>query len=176
MSVPATINDGTVTMYLEPPDLGLTWPEAERFGLANLRRLTDHVEYLDHDDIRIAFVTGTPFAASRALVLDTVLRDSLHLDHHPPHGLLAAVPARDLLLLHVIKDLSVIPALGLLINLAARSHTHDPGPLSPEVHLVTPTTPTPEASPDPSHPFTWHPATTTSPDNTPLRLSPTSNP
>ncbi|WP_329483999.1 hypothetical protein OG555_17710 [Kribbella sp. NBC_01484] len=172
MSVPATINDGTVTMYLEPPDLGLTWPEAERFGLANLRRLTDHVEYLDHDDIRIAFVTGTPFAASRALVLDTVLRDSLHLDHHPPHGLLAAVPARDLLLLHVIKDLSVIPALGLLLNLAARSHTHDPGPLSPEVHLVTPTTPSPEASPDPRHPFTWHPATTSSPDSTPLRLSP----
>ena len=64
MSVPATINDGTVTMYLEPPDLGLTWPEAERLGLANLRRLTDHVEYLDHDDIRIAFITGTPFAAS----------------------------------------------------------------------------------------------------------------
>ena len=175
LSVPSAVNDGVVTMYLDPPDLGLTWAEAERFGLTNLRRLTDHVEYVDHDDIRIALVTGTAFAASRALVLDTVVRESLHLDH-PSHGLLVALPARDLLLVHVVHDLSVIPALGLLLNLAARSHTHDPGPLSPDVHLVTPTNTTklsPEAvsGPDSSHTWTWHPATTASPGHAPLRLS-----
>lgn len=158
LSVPATAVDGVVTMYLDPTDFGLTWSDAERFGLANLRRLTDHVEYVDHDDIRIALVTGTIFAASRALVLDTVLRESLHLET-PPYGVLAALPARDLLLIHVILDLSVIPALGLMLNLASRSHTHDPGPLTPDVHLVTPT-------------FEWHPATIPSPDSTPLRLSP----
>ncbi|MEI8411864.1 MULTISPECIES: hypothetical protein [unclassified Kribbella] len=158
LSVPATAVDGVVTMYLDPTDFGLTWSDAERFGLANLRRLTDHVEYVDHDDIRIALVTGTIFAASRALVLDTVLRESLHLET-PPYGVLAALPARDLLLIHVIRDLSVIPALGLMLNLASRSHTHDPGPLTPDVHLVTPT-------------LEWHPATTLSPDTTPLRLSP----
>ena len=65
-------------------------------------------------------------------------------------------------MLHVIRDLSVIPTLGLLLNLAARSHSHDPGPLIPDVHLVT----THDGA------LTWHPATTTSPDNTPLRLSP----
>jgi hypothetical protein len=158
LSVPATAQDGVVTMYLDPSDFGLTWSDAERFGLANLRRITDHVEYVDHDDIRIALVTGTIFSASRALVLDTVLRESLHLEP-PQYGVLAAVPSRDLLLIHVIRDLSVIPALGLMLNVASRSHTHDPGPLSPDVHLVTPT-------------FDWHPATTLSTDSTPLRLSP----
>jgi hypothetical protein len=158
LSVPSTAADGIVTMYLEPADLDLTWPDAERFGLANLRRLTDDVEYVDHDDLRIAFITGTAFAASRALVLDTVLRESLHLEH-PPHGVLAALPARDTLLLHVIQDLSLIPALGLLLNVAARCHARDPGPLSPEVYLVTPD-------------FRWLPATTVLPDHAPLRLSP----
>ncbi|TDW19056.1 hypothetical protein [Kribbella kalugense] len=159
LSVPSTADDTIVTMYLEPADLGLTWSDAERFGLANLRQLTDVVEYVDHDDLRIAFISGTPFAASRALVLDTVLRESLHLEHPPPHGVLAAMPARDTLLLHVIQDLSVIPALGLLLNLAARCHARDPGPLSPDVYLVTPD-------------FHWLPATTVLPDHAPLRLSP----
>jgi len=157
LSIPATAKDRVVTMYLDPSDFGVTWSDAERFGLANLRRIPDHVKYVDHDDISIALVTGTIFAASRALVLDTVLRESLHTEI-PPYGVLAAVPARDLLLIHVIRDLSVIPALGLMLNLASRSHTRDPGPLSPDVHLVTPT-------------LTWHPATTPSPDSTPLRLS-----
>ncbi|MFG1814280.1 hypothetical protein ACGFIF_10985 [Kribbella sp. NPDC049174] len=158
LSVPATAEDGVVTMFLDPSDFGVTWSDAERFGVTNLRRIPDHVEYIDRDDIRIALVTGTIFAASRALVLDTVLRESLHTEL-PPYGVLAAVPARDLLLIHVIRDLSVIPALGQMLNLASRSHTHDPGPLSPDVHLVTPT-------------LEWHPATTPSPDSTPLRLSP----
>jgi hypothetical protein len=111
VSVPATAQDGVVTMYLDPADFGLTWSDADRFGLANLRRITDHVEYVDHDDIRIALLTGSIFTASRALVLDTVLRESLHLET-PPYGVLAALPARDLLLLYVIRDLAVIPALG----------------------------------------------------------------
>lgn len=157
LSVPSTTDDGIVTMFLEPADMGITWTDAERFGLANLRRLTDHVEHVEHEDLQIDFVTGTPFAASRALVLDTVLRESLHVDR-APHGVLAAVPARDTLMLHVIRDLSVIPALGLLLNVAARSHAHDPGPLSPEVFMVTPD-------------FRWLPATTMSPSYTPLRLS-----
>jgi hypothetical protein len=157
LSVPSTTDDGIVTMFLEPADMGLTWTDAERFGLANLRGLTDHVEHVDHEDLQVDFVTGTPFAASRALVLDTVLRESLHVEH-APYGVLAAVPARDTLILHVIRDLSVIPALGLLLNVAARCHAHDPGPLSPEVFMVTPD-------------FRWLPATTISPDYTPLRLS-----
>jgi hypothetical protein len=164
LSVPATEDNGIVAMFLNPSDLGLTWSAAEHLGLTNLRNRTDVVEYLDQGDVRIAFVTGSSFAASRALVLDTVLHESLHLDHLT-HGALVALPARDLLLIHVIKDLSVIPALGQVLNVAARSYSHDPGPLSPDVHLVTP---------DPTFPaaLTWHPATTSSPGHAPLRLSP----
>jgi hypothetical protein len=158
VSVASTEDDGVVTMYLRPTDLGLTWSEAERYGLANLRRLKDQVEFVDDDDLRFAVVTSNGYAASRALVLDTVLHDTLHLET-APYGMLAAVPARDTLLLHVIEDLTVIPALGVLLNLAARSYARDPGPLSPEIYLVTPEQ-------------TWHPATSLLPDHTPLRLSP----
>lgn len=166
VSVPATVEDGIVTMYLEPADLGLTWSEAERFGLSNLRSLTDDVSYVGSDELRVALITGTAFAASRALVLDTVLRESLQVDQ-APHGVLAALPARDLLLVHVIQDLSLIPALGLLLNLSARSHAQDPGPLNPDVFLVTPT---PGRTTIDS--MTWHPATSSSIGGTPLRLSP----
>lgn len=158
ISVPSMEADGIVTMFLEPSDLDLTWSDAERFGLANLRLLEDAVEFVDHEDLRIAFISGDGYAASRALVLDTVLRETLQVEH-APYGVLATLPTRDTLILHVIEDLSVIPALGLLLNLAARCYSRDPGPLSPDVFLVTPD-------------FTWHPATTAPTDQAPLRLSP----
>lgn len=157
VSVPAAINGGIVTMYLEPADLGLTWSAAESFGLANLRKLPAEVEHEEYDGIRIAFVTGTAFAASKALVLDTVLRDAFHVDASE-HGVLVALPARDVLMIHVIEDLAVIPALGHLLNLAARFHATSEGPLTPNVYWGTPEQ-------------TWHPATADSPNRTSLRLS-----
>ncbi|WP_405064067.1 hypothetical protein OG474_21115 [Kribbella sp. NBC_01505] len=161
LSVPATLHDTTVTMYLDPTDLGLTWSAAEALGLANLRRRTDHLELLEEDGVQLARLTGDCFTASRALVLDTVLHETLNLSELPP-AVLAAVPSRDLLLLHVVQDLSVLPALGLLLHLTDRAHSQAPGPLSPDIHLVT-FTPA-------GHP-TWHPATTTTSPTT-LALSP----
>ncbi|MFK4084243.1 hypothetical protein ACI2LF_09065 [Kribbella sp. NPDC020789] len=161
LSVPATVHDSTVTMYLDPSDLGLTWPAAEAMGLANLRRRTDQVELLEQDGVQLARITGDSFTASRALVLETVLRETLGIPVLPP-AVLVAVPARDLLLIHVVRDLSVLPALGLLLHLTARAHSQAPGPLSPDIHLVTFT---------PTGRLTWHPATTqTSPAT--LALSP----
>ncbi|MGZ0153751.1 hypothetical protein ACXJJ3_42245 (plasmid) [Kribbella sp. WER1] len=156
VSVPATINNGIVTMYLEPADLGLTWSAAESFGLANLRKLSAEVDHDDYDGVRISFVTAQGFAASKALVLDTVLRDCLHVDA-TEHGVLVALPARDVLVLHVVEDLSVIPALGRLLNLAARFHATGQGPLTPTVFWVAPDQ-------------TWHPATAAA-DWPTLRLS-----
>jgi len=150
LSVPATLHGSTVTMYLDPSDLGLTWSAAEALGLANLRRRTDHLELLEEDGVPLARLTGDSFTASRALVLDTVLHETLDLPDLPA-AVLAAVPSRDLLLIHVIRDLSVLPALGLLLHLTARAHSQAPGPLSPDIHLVTFT---------PSGHPTWHPATT----------------
>ncbi|GAA0941509.1 hypothetical protein GCM10009554_33190 [Kribbella koreensis] len=136
LSVPAMSTTGAITMYLAPElDLGLTWAEAESFGLRNLRAMTDTVSYAEHDGTYVAMISGSNFAASRALVLDTVLRESLHVEN-PPYGVLAAMPVRDLLLVHVITDLSVLQALGMMLNLAGRSHATNPGPLSPWVYLV----------------------------------------
>ncbi len=150
LSVPATLHDSTVTMFLDPSDLGLTWSAAEALGLANLRRRPDHLELLEDDGVQVARLTGDSFTASRALVLDAVLHETLELADLPA-AVLAAVPSRDLLLIHVIKDLSVLPALGLLLHLTARAHSQAPGPLSPDIHLVTFTS---------SGHATWHPATT----------------
>ncbi|MEU4395151.1 hypothetical protein [Kribbella sp. NPDC023855] len=137
LSVPSANTDGTITMYFDPAsNLGLTWAEAETHGLRNLRAMTDSVAYAEYDGTRVAMISGSSFAASRALVLDTVLRESLHVEN-PQYGVLAAMPARHLLLVHVITDLSAIPALGMMLNLTGRSHATDPGPLSPWVYLVT---------------------------------------
>ncbi|WP_344219102.1 hypothetical protein [Kribbella sancticallisti] len=154
LSVPSTDTNGTITMYFDPSDLGLTWSAAEQAGLHNLRSLTDNVEYADYDGTQVALLSGTPFTASRALVLDTVLRESLHIEN-PTHGVLAAMPVRDLLLIHVITDLRAIPALAMMLTLATRCHTTEPGPLTPQIYLATPTA--------------WHPATT---HPTAPRLSP----
>ncbi|MGZ0148886.1 hypothetical protein ACXJJ3_17560 [Kribbella sp. WER1] len=156
IAAPSTQQDDIITLFLDAADLGVSRTDADRFGLANLRRLEDDVTYLGDEGARIAFVSGTGYGASRALVLDTVLRESLEVEH-APFGVLAAVPARDNLMLHVIEDLSMIPALGLMLSLAARSYARDPGPLSPDVYLVTPE-------------LVWHPATTAPPGD--LRLRP----
>lgn len=137
LAVPATYDNGVVAMHLDPSDFSMTWPEAERAGLANLRKLPDSIAYAEHQGVRVAMLSGSAFTASRALVLDTVLRDSLQIEN-PPFGVLAAMPVRDLLLVHVIADLSVIPALGMMVNLATRFHSEQPGPLSPWVYLVSP--------------------------------------
>ncbi|MEV6411323.1 hypothetical protein [Kribbella sp. NPDC051718] len=150
LSLPAMSSTGAITMYLAPElDLGLSWAEAESYGLRNLRALTDSVSYAEYQGTQVAMIGGSSFAASRALVLDTVLRESLHVEN-PPYGVLVAMPARDLLLVHVIADLSVLPALGMMLNLAGRSYATDPGPLSPRVYLATTDG--------------WHPATRTDED------------
>jgi hypothetical protein len=149
LAVPATQENGMVAMHLDPADFGMSWPEAQRIGLANLRRLTDTVEYAEYDGVRVAVLSGSSFAASRALVLDTVLRESLHVEN-PPYGVLVALPVRHLLLVHVVRDLSVITALSMMLHLTGHAHDEEPGPLSPWVYLV-------DAQ-------GWHPATATGPD------------
>jgi hypothetical protein len=157
LAVPATRGDGVVSMHLRPEDFGLSWAEATEFGLVNLRALTDEVEYAEYGGARVAVLSGSSFTASRALVLDTVLRDSLQVEA-PEHGVLVAMPVRDLLLVHVIRDHSVVAALCLLLSATARSYAEEPGPLSPWVYLVTADG--------------WHRATEQADDGFPSRLSP----
>lgn len=157
IAVPATHADGVVSMHLHPEDFGMSRAEATSTGLANLRRLTDRLEYVEHDGARVALLSGSTFTASRALVLDTVLRESLHVES-PEHGVLVSMPVRDLLLVHVIRDDSMITALSLMLTATYRSYALEPGPLSPYVYLV-------DAD-------GWHPATDQAEDQFQLRLSP----
>jgi hypothetical protein len=68
-------------------------------------------------------------------VFDTVLRESLHVEN-PPDGCLVAMPARDMLFVHVLRDRTMLNALHLLITTATTMFSTRPGPVSPHVYYV----------------------------------------
>jgi hypothetical protein len=86
-------------------------------------------------ETEIAMLSGGMFTASRALVLDTVLRESLHVEN-PPFGCLVAMPARDMLFVHVMRDPTVIQAFMAMVRLATCFYSESPGPVSPHVYYV----------------------------------------
>jgi hypothetical protein len=135
VTVPSTYADGAAAMYFDPEQLGLSGAEATEAGLANLRALTDDVDHVRHEDAEVAAVSGSMFTASRALVLDTVLRESLHVEN-PAYGVLAAMPNRDLLLVHVIEGDSIVPAMNLMATIATQYYAENPGPVTPHVYYV----------------------------------------
>ena len=117
LTVPATYTGRAVAMHFDIDSLGVTREDATRMGLSNLRRLQDQVEHVHYNGAEITALTGSMFTASRALVLDTVLRESLQVEN-PPFGCLVAIPARDLLLVHVLRDQTVLTALDMLVTLS----------------------------------------------------------
>jgi len=135
LKVPATYVGRAVAMHFDLDTLGVSREEATRLGLANLRNIQDEVDTVSFDGAEIALVTGSMFTASRALVFDTVLRDSLQVEN-PPFGCLVAMPARDLLYVHVIRDRTMLAALHLLITTAADLFNTRPGAVSPHVYYV----------------------------------------
>ena len=84
----------------------------------------------------VTLLTGSMFTASRALVLDTVLRESLQVEN-PPLGCLVAMPARDMLLVHVLRDQTVASALDMMSKIATATFLSRPGPVSPHVYHAT---------------------------------------
>ena len=135
LCVPSTHSESAVSMHFDLGRLGMSRDDATRTGLANLRRLPDELEMLRHDGGEVAAISGTIFTASRALVLDTVLRETLRVEN-PSYGVLVAAPVRDLLLIHVLHDKSVIPAMDLMVSVATKSFAEQPGPISPHVYYV----------------------------------------
>jgi hypothetical protein len=139
LTAPATYTGRAVAMHFDIDSLGAPWSELSRIGLANLRRLEDKVELVQQpgdNGAEVAMLTGGMFTASRALVLDTVLRQSLRVEN-PPFGCLVGMPARDMLLIHVVRDHTVVSAFGMLARLASCFFADSPGPLSPHVYYVT---------------------------------------
>lgn len=136
LAVPATYVGRAVAMHFDIDSLGLSREEATGLGLANLRSLRDEVETVSFNGAQLSLLTGSMFTASRALVFDTVLRESLQVEN-PPFGCLVAMPARDLLYVHVLRDRTMLKALQLLITTAADQFSTRPGAVSPHVYYVT---------------------------------------
>ncbi|GAA3104403.1 hypothetical protein JOF29_003612 [Kribbella aluminosa] len=135
VTAPAVYAGRAVAMYFDVDRLGVSLAEATRIGLANLRRLHDEVETLRLGGAELSILTGGMFTASRALVFDTVLRDSLHVEN-PPSGCLVALPSRDKMLVHVLRDATALNALGMLAACAAEFFNTSPGAVSPHVYYV----------------------------------------
>ncbi len=135
LTVPATYTGRAVAMHFNTDRLGVSAAEAARMGVANLRRLQDDVERIEYEGAEIAAVTGSMFTASRALVLDTVLRESLQVEN-PPFGCLVAMPDRDMLLVHVLRDETVVTVLEMLARIVPTLFGSRPGPVSPHVYYV----------------------------------------
>jgi hypothetical protein len=136
LTVPATYTGRAVAMHFDINSLGVTREEATSMGLANLRRLRDKVEQVQYNRTDITLLTGSMFTASRALVLDSVLRESLQVEN-PPLGCLVAMPARDMLLVHVLRDQTVVSALDMMSKIATATFLSRPGPVSPHVYYAT---------------------------------------
>jgi hypothetical protein len=135
VTVPATYVGRAVAMHFDVDRLGLTRERATRIGLANLRRLRDEVHTVRLGGAELTMLTGGMFTASRALVFDTVLRESLRVED-PAHGCLVALPARDMLLVHVLRDQTALNALAALASRAAELFNTSPGMVSPHVYYV----------------------------------------
>ena len=136
LTVPAAYVGRGVAMHFDIESLGVPREEATRMGLANLRSLRDEIDTVRFDGAEFTLLTGSMFTASRALVFDTVLRESLQVEN-PPFGCFVAMPARDVLFVHVLRDQTMLKALQLLITTAGSMFSTRPGPVSPHVYYVT---------------------------------------
>jgi hypothetical protein len=136
LTVPATYVGRAVAMYFDIESLGVPRQEATRMGLANLRRLRDEIETVRFEGAELTLLTGSMFTASRVLVFDTVLSESLHVEN-PPYGCLVAMPARDLLFVHVLRDQTMLKALQFLVTTAVNMFNTRPGAVSPHVYYVS---------------------------------------
>lgn len=109
-------------------------------GLGNLRILPpEHRETIKTKEGGHFRVLGgdSPFTASRLLTLDRLV-DLLFTDTDMPHGVLAAIPTRSEVGVHIIRDDSAIATLIGLVTFARDRIKSSPGQLSPDVYWVGP--------------------------------------
>jgi hypothetical protein len=110
------------------------WAVLGEPAMAGLRRLPapDH-QLLEHD-VHV-LVAPDFFGASRVLLLDDVL-DAVGVGPRP-FGTLLALPDRSAMMVHVLRDATVVHALHLMARIA-RGRQETPGPLSPHVYYRSP--------------------------------------
>lgn len=106
------------------------------WGRANLRRVpTERHERIElpeggHLDVLLG---ASVYTASRGLMMP-LLAAEVAGEEAGRHGWLLSVPHRQQVLWHLVRDLSVVPALRTMAALAAAGFGDSPGPLSPHVY------------------------------------------
>lgn len=79
--------------------------------------------------VEVHLYTGdTYYAGSHALIVDAYLPSHLH------HGALVGMPKRDVLLLHVIRNIGTAEAIGSMLQAIIGMHTDGPGSLSAHLY------------------------------------------
>lgn len=111
------------------------WPieSAELFeiGRRNLRApgLLEHTAVVVQGGVEVYLYSGDPYyAASHVLFLDAYLPDDL------PHGALVGIPRRDVILLHIIRNIGVTEAIGAMLQAIIGMYADGPGSLSPNLY------------------------------------------
>ena len=102
-------------------------------GLGNLRILpVGHRELIESPEGgQFRVLSGnSSYTSSRILTLDRLV-DLLYPDADMPHGVLAAMPNRHEVGVHVIRDEATLPTLINLATFACKGTVSAPGPLSP---------------------------------------------
>jgi hypothetical protein len=123
--------------------------DVDRFGgleslreaaMGNLRILPiEHRELVEHPsggNFRVASGSSS-FVASLLLVADRLV-SQLFVDPAMPHGVLAAIPNRHEVAVHVIRDETAVESTIGLAIFASKGYSSQPGPISPHVYWVTP--------------------------------------
>ncbi|MFN4293491.1 MAG: hypothetical protein ACK4JD_05095 [Thermoflexales bacterium] len=106
-------------------------PELFEIGRRNLQRAGSlkRTAVALHPGVEIQLYSGDPYyAASHALLLDAYLPDEL------PHGALVGLPRRDVLLLHLIRNIGVAEAIRSMLQAIVGMYADGPGSLSPHLY------------------------------------------
>lgn len=112
-----------------------SWPieteELFEIGRRNLRAagLLEHTPVVAQSGVEVYLYSGDPYyAASHVLFLDTYLPNDL------PHGALVGIPRRDVILLHIIRNIGVTEAIGMMLQAIIGMYADGPGSLSPNLY------------------------------------------
>ncbi|GIV83412.1 MAG: hypothetical protein KatS3mg052_0419 [Candidatus Roseilinea sp.] len=106
-------------------------PELFEIGRRNLQRAGSlkRTSVVLRSGVEIHLYSGDPYyAASHTLILDAYLPDDL------PHGALVGLPRRDVILLHLIRNIGVAEAVGLMLQAIVGMYADGPGSLSPHLY------------------------------------------
>lgn len=108
---------------------------AGRRNLLTVLGPTHHEQVTARQGTRLDLLAGESFfTASLALLLPEVIE---HIDPGAAPadlGVLVAVPTRNKLALHVVRDATAVVAVEVLAQFAGSGYATEPGPLSPHVH------------------------------------------